>query len=187
MDNDGFVDLYVNGTVTGGKSYDDFLYRNTGSRFENVTPAELGSPNGDHGAQWADFDLDGDLDLALTGVQKQGMHWLLRNILTEPTASRSLQVRIVEFDGRPLSPGSEVWLQTVGAKRLLGKQIVDAGSGYNAQNHAPLHFAVPDAGRVYLSVRPMRQPQMNVMTQVDPSLYRGKVFEYRLPRPKVLQ
>jgi len=37
MDNDGDLDLYVNGTVTGGQSYPDYLFRNTGSAFEDVT------------------------------------------------------------------------------------------------------------------------------------------------------
>ena len=41
MDNDGDLDLYVNGTVTGGKQYPDYLFRNTGTRFEDVTPAEM--------------------------------------------------------------------------------------------------------------------------------------------------
>ena len=31
FDNDGRLDLYVNGTVTGGVSYRDFLFRNTGT------------------------------------------------------------------------------------------------------------------------------------------------------------
>ncbi|MGQ0736660.1 MAG: FG-GAP repeat domain-containing protein, partial [Acidobacteriota bacterium] len=95
FDNDGRVDLYVNGTVTGGKNYPDYLFRHTGSAYEDVTPAEVGSPLGDHGAQWADYDQDGALDLAMTGVQKEGMHWLLRNLLPAPQAARSLNVRVV--------------------------------------------------------------------------------------------
>ena len=30
FDHDGRLDLYVNGTVTGGVSYQDYLFRNTG-------------------------------------------------------------------------------------------------------------------------------------------------------------
>jgi hypothetical protein len=183
-DNDGNVDLYVNGTVTGGRSYDDFLYRNTGARFENVTPPELGSPNGDHGAQWIDYDMDGDVDLALTGVQKDAMHWLLRNSLPAPATARALQVRILEHDGAPLTPGSEVWLRARTSGRIYGKQVIDAGSGYNSQNLAPLHFAVPDEQTVNLVIRPMRRLRMTTMTTVNPLSYRGKVFEYRMPVPK---
>ena len=39
FDNDGTLDLYVNGTVTGGASWQDSLFRNTGSAFVDVTPA----------------------------------------------------------------------------------------------------------------------------------------------------
>ena len=38
FDNDGRLDVYVNGTVTGGVSYRDYLLRNTGKAFEDVTP-----------------------------------------------------------------------------------------------------------------------------------------------------
>ena len=51
FDNDGRLDLYVNGTVTGGVSYRDYLMRNTGSRFENVTPANIQALQADHGVQ----------------------------------------------------------------------------------------------------------------------------------------
>jgi hypothetical protein len=33
FDHDGDLDLYVNGTVSGGVSYPDYLFRNDGSRF----------------------------------------------------------------------------------------------------------------------------------------------------------
>ena len=108
MDNDGNLDFYVNGTVTGGQSYPDYLFRNTGKTFEDVTPAEIGSPAGDHGAQWADYDADGDLDLALTGVQKDAMHWLLRNTLltaATATASRAFFIRVVDEAGRSTLAG----------------------------------------------------------------------------------
>ena len=38
FDHDGRIDLYVNGTVTGGISYRDMLFRNTGRSFVEVTP-----------------------------------------------------------------------------------------------------------------------------------------------------
>jgi hypothetical protein len=67
VDHDGRLDLYVNGTVTGGVSHPDRLFRNTGAAFEDVTPANVRALHADHGVQWADFDADGDVDLALTG------------------------------------------------------------------------------------------------------------------------
>jgi hypothetical protein len=55
FDHDGLLDLYVNGTVTGGVSYRDYLFRNTGSGFVDVTPPNIESLQADHGVQWAEL------------------------------------------------------------------------------------------------------------------------------------
>jgi len=183
MDNDGFLDLYVNGTVTGGTNYPDYVYRNTGKAFENVTPAEIGSPSGDHGVQWADYDLDGDLDLALTGVQKDGMHWLLRNVLAPEGVRGGLNVRVVDEAGRATLAGGEVSLLINGTEVPVGKRLIDAGSGYNTQNDAPLHFGVPAVSKVYLRVRAKRPGRELVADSVviDIGAWRNRVYEFRLP------
>ena len=81
FDNDGRLDVYINGTITGGKSYRDYIYRNDGTRFTDVTPELVLNQNADHGAHWADFDGDGALDLALTGAAEEGMHHGLRDMM----------------------------------------------------------------------------------------------------------
>jgi hypothetical protein len=187
MDNDGNVDLYVNGTVTGGTSYRDYLFRNTGTAFQDVTPAEIGSPHGDHGAQWADYDLDGALDLALTGVQKEGMHWLLRNLRRPVSVNHALNVRVLDENGRATLAGAEVSVLINGTEVPLGKRLVDAGSGYNSQNDIPVHFGVPQVSRVYLQVR-VRRPGRDFVTTsaaIDVNLWQDRVYELRLPsRPR---
>jgi hypothetical protein len=187
MDNDGNVDLYVNGTVTGGASYRDYLFRNTGTTFQDVTPAEIGSPHGDHGAQWADYDLDGALDLALTGVQKEGMHWLLRNMRRPFPVNHALNVRVLDENGRATLAGAEVSLLINGTEVPLGKRLIDAGSGYNSQNDIPVHFGVPQVSRVYLQVR-VRRPGRDFVTtsaEIDVSRWQDRVYELRLPsRPR---
>jgi hypothetical protein len=142
-DNDGRLDLYVNGTVTGGVSYRDHLFRNTGARFEDETPANILALQADHGVQWADFDADGDVDLALTGSRPDGMHSLLRNLLPSGDARRSLRVRVSDERTTPNRSGAEVRLYESGSGRLLGTRLVDAGSGYNTQSSMPVHFGVP--------------------------------------------
>jgi hypothetical protein len=185
MDNDGDLDLYVNGTVTGGKSYPDYLFRNSGTRFEDVSPAEIGSPGGDHGVQWADFDLDGDMDLALTGVQKDGMHWLLRNTLAPARSARALNMRVLDAAGRATLAGAEVSVQ-VGAKGVASRRqtrLVDAGSGYNSQNEAPVHLVLPGDNEVTVIVT-VRRPGNAIITSVakiDVARWRNRVYEYRLP------
>ena len=180
MDNDGDLDLYVNGTVTGGKQYPDYLFRNTGSAFEEATPAELGSPNSDHGVQWADFDLDGDLDFALTGVQKDGMHWLLRNPLADPARTRGLNVRVLDTNGRATLAGVELSVVSGSGRRQT--RLADAGSGYNTQNDMPVHLAVAGTAPVRLELRVPAAGRLIVSTSepVDLRKWGGRVYDFRL-------
>ncbi len=152
MDHDGLLDLYVNGTVTGGKSYPDVLYHQESGRYADVTPSNLRALEADHGALWFDIDRDGDLDLALTGAQATGMHLVMRNDLDPAAARRSLQVRVVDSRGRATRAGAEVRIYAAGTRRLLGTRIVDAGSGYNAQNDLPTHFGLGALQRVDVEV-----------------------------------
>lgn len=143
VDHDGRVDLYVNGTVTGGASWQDTLFRNLGDRFADVTPANLRALQADHGVQWADVDGDGDLDLALTGSRRDAMHLVLRNDLPAADAARGLHIRVLDRRGRATRAGAEVRVFAAGTARLLGTRLVDAGSGYDAQNDMPVHVGVP--------------------------------------------
>lgn len=168
FDNDGRIDLYVNGTVTGGTSYRDYLFRNTGEKFEDVTPGNVEALQADHGALWADFDRDGDEDLALTGAGETPLPLVLENRLPDADARRSLKIRVVDGAGRATRPGAEVRLYEAGTTRLLGTRLVDTGSSYNAQSDIPLHFGIPSQGRVDVEViwpggsrTPLRQTNVN--------------------------
>jgi hypothetical protein len=143
FDHDGNLDLYVNGTITGGASWQDSLFRNTGQAFVDVTPPSIRKLQADHGVQWADVDGDGDLDLALTGSRADGTHVVLRNMLPAADASRSVQVRVVDNKGRSIRAGAEVRAYAAGSTRLIGSRLVDSGSGYDSQNDMPVHFGVP--------------------------------------------
>ena len=143
FDNDGRLDLYVNGTVTGGASWQDSLFRNTGSGFTDVTPAAIRKLQADHGVQWGDVDGDGDLDLALTGSRTDGTHVIMRNLLPAAAAARGLHVRVVDAKGRATRAGAEVRLFAAGSTRAIASRLVDGGSGYDSQNDMPVHFGVP--------------------------------------------
>ena len=143
FDHDGRLDLYVNGTVTGGASWQDSLFRNTGSAFVDVTPPSLRRLQADHGVQWADVDGDGDLDLALTGARSDGMHLVMRNMLPAADARRGLHIRVVDGQGRATLAGAEVRVYAAGSNRLVGARLVDSGSGYDAQSDMPVHVGVP--------------------------------------------
>jgi hypothetical protein len=143
FDHDGRLDLYVNGTVTGGASWQDSLFRNTGSAFEDVTPPGIRRLQADHGVQWADVDGDGDMDLALTGSRTDGTHVVMRNALPAADAARGLHVRVVDGKGRATRAGAEVRVFAAGTSRVIGTRLVDGGSGYDSQNDLPVHIGVP--------------------------------------------
>jgi hypothetical protein len=180
FDHDGRLDLYVNGTVTGGVSYPDHLFRNVGAlapdgakreeRFEDVTPDVLRSLHADHGVLWADFDGDGDQDLSLTGVRTDPVPLLVRNNLAAAAASRALSVRVLDSRGRATRAGAEVRVFRAGTRQLLGTRLVDSGSGYDAQNDMPVHFGLAEAVRVDVEVTFPARGKRHVtrMRGVDP-------------------
>jgi hypothetical protein len=150
FDHDGRIDLYVNGTVTGGITYRDVLYRNTGMRFIEVTPDSIASQQADHGVQWADVDGDGDEDLSLTGQRPDGMHLIFRNQRSTP--NHWVSVQVLDTQGHATRAGAEVRIYQAGTRRLIAMRLVDTGSGYNAQNDMPVLIGLPNAGAVDVEV-----------------------------------
>lgn len=177
FDHDGRVDLYVNGTVTGGTSYRDHLFRREGGAFVDVTPPEL-LVEADHGATWVDFDVDGDLDLALTGTAEGATHALMQNLLRPEFAFHSIKVRVLDAEGRATRAGSEVRVFAAGTFDILASGLVDSGSGYDSQSDLPLHFGLPGAQPVDLEVTLVgggRRLRTRV-PGVDPAAWRGRVL-----------
>lgn len=181
-DHDGRQDLYVNGTVTGGRSYPDVLYHHTGAAYADETPANIRAFEADHGAQWFDIDGDGDLDLALTGAQATGMHLVLRNDLGADAARRSLMVRVLDGNGRATRAGAEVRVYVAGTRTLLGARLVDTGSGYNAQDDMPVHVALPTMPTVDVEVTWPARGMRTVarMRGVQPERWVGKALVVRV-------
>jgi len=135
-DNDGDLDLFfttVYGTASFGRPNNPVLYRNDGGfAFADATAgAGLGGLPPTSQAAWADFDNDGDLDLAGGGklfVNQGGIgHWL--------------KVRL-EGDGRVVNRsavGAQVRLNAGG--RIITRQV-EAGTGEGNQNDLTLHFGL---------------------------------------------
>ena len=136
VDNDGDLDLFfttVYGTASFGRKNHPVLFRNDGGyKFANATAAAgvAGLPP-TYQAAWADFDNDGDLDLATAGKlfvnQGAGHHWL--------------KVRL-KGDGKRVSRsaiGAQVRIKL--AKKTLTRQV-EAGTGEGNQNDLCLHFGL---------------------------------------------
>ncbi len=67
FDNDGDLDVFV---CSGGRNNSSHLYRNNGNgTFTRILTATFNDTVITHGATWADYDNDGDLDLFLTNAK----------------------------------------------------------------------------------------------------------------------
>lgn len=149
FDNDGALDLYLNGTLTQGRNWPDYLYRSVGGRLESAMPEILAAIPATHGAQWVDVNGDGAVDLSLAG---QGPHALFANVLPDSVARRSLRIRVLDGRGRATRAGAAVRVYDAGTRRVLATRLVDAGSGYDAQSDVPVHIGLPTMGRVDVEV-----------------------------------
>ena len=59
-----------------------------------MTPSLLLEKGTSHGIAWADYDGDGDVDLAVANNHAEGTHTLYRNELGPERARKSLQLAI---------------------------------------------------------------------------------------------
>lgn len=179
FDNDGRIDTYVNGTITGGVSYRDYLFQNKENGFVDVTPDMLREQEADHGAHWFDFNDDGNLDLALTGAAETGMHHVFRNTLTGPSSGRALKILVLDQRSRYMMAGAEVRLYDSETRTLLGTRLLDTGSGYNSQNAMPVHFGLAKTGLVDIEVTILTGTGRAIkrVQHVDPKDYFGRVFK----------
>ncbi|MFN3514845.1 MAG: CRTAC1 family protein [Phenylobacterium sp.] len=184
IDHDGWQDLYVTTFRTPDPALADLLYRNLGGRFDSALPEALAAPGADHGVQWADFDGDGALDLALTHNDNQvGGARIYRNVSSGARERRSLRIAPLDASGRSLAPGAEV--RVFGADgRLLGARIVDTGGGYNSQSASPVHLAVGDASAVTVEATYLTAAGRRVVRRtIDPQEFAGSVLQIRAPAP----
>lgn len=155
FDNDGQVDVYVSSYIDKPLNEKDFLYHNGGGHFRNVIPENIAKHGATHGVQWADFDGDGDLDLALANNNPAGGHPVYRNLLPPRLAGRSIQILVLDARGGHTQPGSEVQVFAAKTHKRLGMAIVDTGSGYCSQNVMPVHIGLGMDGPVDVEVTAM--------------------------------
>ncbi|MGH9202362.1 MAG: ASPIC/UnbV domain-containing protein, partial [Vicinamibacterales bacterium] len=97
----------------------------------------------------------------------------------------ALHVKVVDEDGRSTLAGAEVSVFINGTQISLAKRLVDAGSGYNTQNEAPVHFALSEVSQVYLQARIRRPGAERVQTTsvaIDLAKWRNRIYELRLTR-----
>jgi hypothetical protein len=187
-DNDGWVDLYVDRYLNTEAETPDALFRNVGGSFEEVTPLVMLERGGTHGVAWADFDMDGDVDLALANNSEPGgAHPLYVNGLPEDRAARSLQVLVLDSQARWIRAGAEI---TVHQEMLDGSagtyqstRLMEAGGGYSSQGAVPVHFGIPaGVSKVSVSVAWFERGQRRTATVngLEPLRFRHQWLTLRL-------
>lgn len=145
-DNDGVLDLVVaNGNTLETPEHPDllqpeksFLFHGVGQAFTNVAAAvapALAVPRVARGLALADYDRDGDLDVAI--LCNRGPLLLLR---ADGAESRNwLQLHLVGRRGHPSAIGARVRLHAGG--KVFFQQVGAQGS-YLSQHDLPLHFGL---------------------------------------------
>jgi hypothetical protein len=142
-DHDGRPDLYVNTFLSGEVEARDYLFRNGPDGFTDVTPDVMIARGSSHGVAWADFDDDGDPDLAMANNHAEGAHPLYRNGLDAVRRGRGLSLHVVDADGRHTRAGATVIVRRTG-DGFTTARLVDTGGGYSSQGAAPVHVALPE-------------------------------------------
>ena len=183
VNNDGLPDLYAVGYVNGKPGMPDYLFINSGSHFENRIPENIRLNDSDHGAQMADYDNDGDLDISLAANDPAASHPLYRND-SDLAGRPSIKVQVLGSNGNYVMQGSEVRVYRAGTSKLLGTRLVDTGSGYNAQNAMPVHIATLDSSQVDIRVTTMSTAGRvdHHFMDIDVASLDNRPFIVRIPR-----
>jgi len=181
FDDDGWPDLYVSTSRAGDPQAPDHLFRNVDGKFSDVTPKAMLEQGANRGVAWADYDFDGDLDLALANDDPQGTDPLYVNGLPNARARRSLEVAVVDQQGRWTFAGAKVTLTAETDAdhpvHFTTARLVDAGGGYASQGAQPVHFGLPaGVGKVDIKVEWFEKGQrrMATVSGVDPARFYGQ-------------
>ncbi|MGA2261865.1 MAG: ASPIC/UnbV domain-containing protein [Acidobacteriota bacterium] len=138
-----------------------------------------------HGLQWADFNKDGAIDLAVANNNPDGRNALYRNVMSPAQARCSLQVQVLDSKGHYTRAGSEVRLFEAGTRRVVGGRIVDTGSGYTSQSQVPVHFGLGGLKRVDVEVTYFTPQGRKTLVQrnVDPAKVPNRMLVIKVPFP----
>lgn len=154
-DNDGLLDLFVaNGHVYPqvddhqiGTSYlqPKLLYRNLGKgKFEDVTARsgdDLSRPTASRGAAFADFDKDGDVDIAVSNLG--GRPQLLLN-QGGSTSGNWISLKLEGTRSNRDASGARATLTAGGRRQMLE---VQTGVGFQSSSELRLHFGIGSSKR----------------------------------------
>ncbi len=144
-DNDGWLDLFV----ANDQDNDNFLYRNKGdgtfTKIENPVTLAGGYS---FGSAWADYDLDGDVDLFIVN-RNDNSNFLFKNVKGD--CNSYLCVKLVGTVSNKAAIGAKVKVKaTVNGNAVWQMREISSqtGGGVGAQNELKLIFGLGDASTV---------------------------------------
>jgi len=140
FNNDGFQDIYI--TNTGPNSL--YLNKKDGT-FIQISDVNRTNENifrdESKGVAFADFDLDGDIDLFIANKNRSSQFY--RNVLDNDAY---LKIKLIGIRSNTDAIGSCVEIYRSGflgnTEHLLGAREISAGSGYYSLNETLIHFGV---------------------------------------------
>jgi penicillin G amidase len=182
-DNDGRPDLYVSSYIDKPVNEKDFLFHNEGTRFVDATPEVFRKHGATHMVEWADYDKDGAIDLALANNNPEGHNAVYRNVLPPAQAARALEVLVLDSKGHATRAGAEVRLYVAGTRKVVGSRIVSTGSGYTSQCQTPVHFGLGDVKKVDVEVTGFAPAGRKItrVANVVPSKLAARLLVVKLP------
>ncbi len=147
-DNDGFLDLYFTSTYEGRKS---FLYKGNGNgKFTDITWLAGVRVDDGWGNAFADYDNDGDLDLAVGGGEG------LRLFRNDGNENHWLHIRVAGNGSNRSGIGARVIIAPTKPESAFQKQIreVQGGKGSGSQHSLPVEFGLGNySGPIDVEVR----------------------------------
>lgn len=144
VDYDGRLDIYLaNGGPVMHRFEPNILYHNRGNRFVDISEAAgVDNLGKGHGATFADYDSDGDLDLyAGIGGHYPGDLWANSLYRNEGHANHWL---VVEVEGRASNRSAIGTRVRVRSGPLVQEAEVSSGFGFGSSNSLPLEFGLGD-------------------------------------------
>jgi hypothetical protein len=184
-DNDGRPDLYISSYIDKPVNEKDYFFHNEGTKFVDVTTELFRKHGATHGVEFADFNKDGAIDLAISNNNPEGKNAVYRNLLPAAQARKSLQVVVLDSKGHYTRAGAEVRLYAAGTRKVVGGRIVDTGSGYTSQSQSPVHFGLGDVKTVDVEVTYFTPQGRKTVVQknVDPTKVPRGILTVKVPFP----
>lgn len=183
FNNDGLLDV-ATGNGDFGSADSNFVYINMGGgSFTEVQEFGLGSTDA---VAWGDYDLDGDLDLAVGNEHSPTTNYLyVNNENDEDYLILHLVGRFFVFGGGYSNAdgiGAKVAVYETGfigdEDHLLGYREVKAHGGFASQNAIDPHFGLPGRGTVDVRITWPGSGGSNIVQDLEAVTVPGRIAVY---------